>query len=48
MSTAPETDDNENAMFQSFVSKLSKNMSAEDTLVPPLWENGGGNVCVCV
>ena len=34
-----QTDDNGNAMLQSFISKLSKNKSAEDTLVPPPWKN---------
>ena len=29
---------------QSFYSKLLKKLSAEDTLVPPLWEKRGGEV----
>ena len=33
---------------QSFYSKLLKKLSAEDTLVPPLWEKrGGGGVINC-
>ena len=35
--TPPQTDDNGNAILQSFLSKLFKKKSAEDTLVPPLW-----------
>ena len=37
-----DTNDNANVILQSFLSKLSniKKKSAEDTLVPPLWENG--------
>ena len=31
------TDDNGNAMFQSYISKPFKKKTAEDTLVPPLW-----------
>ena len=33
----PQTDDNGNAMLQSFLSKLSKKKSAEDSLIPSLW-----------
>ena len=33
-----EADANGNTMLQSFVSRLFKEKSAEDTLVPPLWE----------
>ena len=40
----PEIDDNGNVMLQSFLSKLFKNISAEDTLVPPLWEKRGNTV----
>ena len=32
-----ETDDNGNAMLQSFIPNYSKKKTAEDTLVPPLW-----------
>ena len=32
-----ETDDNGNAMSQSFLSKLFKKKMAEDSFVPPLW-----------
>ena len=37
MANIGETDDNANAMFQSYLSKLFKKKPAEDTLVPPLW-----------
>ena len=32
-----KTDDNGNAMLQSFLCKLFRKETAEDTLVPPLW-----------
>ena len=32
-------------MLQSFLVKLLKSSSAEDTLVPSLWEKRGTNVC---
>ena len=37
-----QTDDNGNAMFQSYLSKIfKKKKPAEDTLVPPLWGTRG-------
>ena len=39
-----ETDDNGNAMFQSYVSKLFEKKTAKDTLVPPLWGTREKNV----
>ena len=38
-------DDDGNAMFQSYLYKLSKKKPAEDTLVPPLWGTREENVC---
>ena len=40
-----KTDDNGNALFQSYLSKLLKKKTAEDTLVPPLWGTREKNVC---
>ena len=40
-----KTDDNGNAMFQSYLPNYSKKKPAEDTLVPPLWGTREKNGC---